>query len=100
MDMSFFEVFGAALMAFFTSVLGVVWNKADKAEKISEQNRIFLEHMDKNIDKTAELTERLTSLEASFSVEIKNLSLNIKRLESAVLRLYQENHPRFHSPDK
>jgi len=75
-----------AFLALLSAGTGVIWTKADRAEKTSETNKIFLSQLIKNLDKTAQLTERLTSLEASVQVEIKNLSVSIKRLESAVLR--------------
>ena len=94
MNVTLFEVVSAALMALFSAVLAALWRKAETAEKQADQNRIAVEHLCKTLDKTADLNERMASLEASFGIEIKNLSLNIKRLESAVLRLYQDEHSR------
>ena len=89
-----FEIIGGILMALVSGVMSVIWRKADRAEKLAEQNAMMLTHLARHSEKTGELTERLSSLEASFQAEIKNLSVTLKRLESAVMRLYQDNHPR------
>lgn len=81
-------------LTLLSGCVGVIWTKSDRAEKTSEANKIFLSQLIKNLDKTAQLTERLTSLEASVQVEIKNLSISIKRLESAVLRMNIDSHNR------
>lgn len=81
------ELIIPAALTLLSSCVGVLWTKADRAEKTSEANRLYLTQLIKNLEKTAILTERLSSLEASVQVEIKNLSLSIKRLEGAILRL-------------
>ena len=89
-----FELLLTSFVGVMAAVIGVVWNKADRAEKTAEANRVALSHLEKHLDKTNELTERLSSLEASFSVEIKNLSISIKRMESAILRMDQHSRHR------
>lgn len=87
MDINYFELLIMAYAGLIAAVVSVVWGKADKAEKTSENNKILLVHLSKNVDKTNEMSARLSSLEASVNVEIKNLSISMKRLESAVLRI-------------
>lgn len=87
--MEFFELLASAAMSLFAAVLGALWKKADRAEKLAENNKIILSYLSKNLDKTSELNERLSSLEASFGAEIKNLSISIKRMESALIRIDQ-----------
>lgn len=87
MEINYFEILVMAYTGLMAAVVSVVWSKADKAEKTSENNKTLLVHLSKNIDKTNEMSARLSSLEASVNVEIKNLSISIKRLESAVLRI-------------
>ena len=91
MQIEILEILAAILVALFSGVLGVIWLKADRAERTAESNKLFIAHLTKTVDKTSDLTERLTSLEASVSVEIKNLSTNIKRLENAILEIHQKN---------
>lgn len=84
--MTFFEMLAGAFAALLSGVVAVIWHKADRAEKTSDANRMFLEQFLKNLDKTAQLTERLSSLEASVHAEIKNISVSIKRMEATILR--------------
>ena len=91
-----FELLAGTSMSLFAAMLGVIWRKADRAEKMAEKNKVIVSYITKNLDKTGELNERLSSLEASFSVEIKNLSISIKRMESALIRMDQ-NTSRHHS---
>jgi len=63
---------------------------------LAENNKTILGYLTKNLDKTSEMNERLSSLEASFGVEIKNLSISIKRMESALIRIDQNASHRSH----
>lgn len=92
--MTLFELVSGALLTLLSAVVSVIWTKASNAERTAESNKIFLNHLIKNLDKTERLTERLTSLEASVNVEIKNLAISIKRMESAILRLHNADHDR------
>ena len=94
MDINLFELLLSTLVGVLGAIVGVLWNRADYAAKTAEANKATLEIISKNVDKTQQLTERLSSLEASFNVEIKNLSVSIKRMESAVLRLDQRGRTR------
>ena len=87
--MEYFELLAGIALSLFGAILGATWRKADRAEKIAENNRVILTYLSKNHEKTGELNERLSSLEASFGVEIKNLSVSIKRMESALIRIDQ-----------
>lgn len=91
MDINYFEIVLSMLTGVLAAMVRVIWTKADRAEKTAERNKTALTHITRHMDKTHELTERLSSLEASFSVEIKNLSVSIKRMESALLRLDQHS---------
>ena len=84
-----FELLLTSFVGVMAAALGVLWQKADRAEKMAAENRATLTHLEKHMDKTDELTERLSSLEASFSAEIKNLSVSIRRMESMIVRLDQ-----------
>lgn len=85
--MTLFELLTGCLVTLLSGIMAIIWAKADRAEKLADANNFFIEQFIKNMDKTAQLTERLTSLEASVQVEIKNLSVSIKRLEAAVLKI-------------
>lgn len=87
MNIEIFEMLTGILVSVLTALVGVMWRKADAAEKHAEANKAEIAHLSRNLDKTNELTERLSSLEASFNAEIKNLSVSIKRMESALLRM-------------
>jgi len=87
--MEYFEMLAGITLSLFGAILGATWRKVERAEKIAENNRVILTYLSKNLDKTGELNERLSSLEASFGVEIKNLSISIKRMESALIRIDQ-----------
>ena len=89
MEIDYYEMILTGFTGLISAVLGIVWKKVDEAEKTAQANRTTLAHLEKQLDKTTELTERLSSLEASFSAEIKNLSISIKRMESALLRIDQ-----------
>lgn len=89
MNIDIFELVLGSLIALLTWAAGVIWAKAERAEKTAQANATTLAHLEKQLDKTTELTERLSSLEASFHAEIKNLSVSIKRMESAILRMDQ-----------
>ena len=91
MDIHFFELLIGAFTTLLSAVVGVLWGKADNAEKIAESNRATLNHIEKQLYKTSELTERLSSLEASFATEIKNIAVSIKRMESMIVRLEHLN---------
>lgn len=86
--MTLFEMITGALISLLLPLMGVLWNKIDAAEKNAESNRIFLLHLSKQIDKTNDLAQRLTSLEATVNIEIKNLSVSIKRMESVILKSF------------
>ncbi len=94
MDTYFFELLLAAFTALLSAVVSVVWAKADHAAKTAETNKATLSHLEKQLDKTNELTQRLSSLEASFNAEIKNLSVSIKRMEGALIRIDQNGQHR------
>lgn len=85
--MTIFELITGSFITLFSAAMSIIWAKSDRAEKMADSNHIFIQQFIKNLDKTAQLTERLTSLEASVQVEIKNLSVSIKRLEAAVLKI-------------
>lgn len=85
--MEYFEILMGIALSLLAAILGVLWKKADHADKVGENNRLILEHICKDLDKTQDLTQRLSSLEASFNAEIKNLSISIKRMESALIRM-------------
>lgn len=87
--MEYFEILAGITLSMFAAIIGALWRKADRAEKMAESNALILGYLSKNLDKTGELNERLSSLEASFGVEIKNLSISIKRMESALIRIDQ-----------
>jgi len=87
--MEYFEMLAGIALSLFAAILGVIWRKADRAEKLAESNKLILGYLTKNLDKTGNLNERLSSLEASFGAEIKNLSISIKRMESALIRIDQ-----------
>ncbi len=92
MTYEIFELALGVLVSMLGAITAVIWAKVDRAEKTAEANKAMLGHLARHLDKTNELTERLSSLEASFSAEIKNLSISIKRMESAVLRLDQHRN--------
>lgn len=69
-----------------SAIITVIWKKADNAERISQQNKAAIEAFVHSVDKLSKVAERLSYLEASFSAEIKNLSMDVKRLEGAILR--------------
>jgi hypothetical protein len=85
MNLTLSELMGTLFVALCSAVLGVVWVKLDRTEKTADSNRIALSYLTKSIDKTMQMTERLTSLEAAFRIEIKNLSIAVARLESAMV---------------
>jgi len=87
--MEYFEILSGITLSLFAAVLGTIWRKADRAEKMAENNKVILSYLSRNLDKTSDLNERLSSLEASFGAEIKNLSISIKRMESALIRIDQ-----------
>ena len=87
MQIEIFEILVGVIAALFSAILSVLWIKADRAERTAQSNKLLLAYLTKTVDKTADLTERLGSLEALVSVEIKNLSTNIKRLEDAILNI-------------
>ena len=87
--MTLFDIVAGMFVAMLSGMVSVLWRKVERAEKSGENNRIIVEYLSKQIDKTNDLTQRLTSLEASVNVEIKNLSVSIKRMESAILRIDQ-----------
>ncbi len=87
--MEYFEILAGITLSLFAAILGAIWRKADRAEKTDENNKIVLTYLTRNLDKAGEMNERLSSLEASFGAEIKNLSISIKRMEGALLRLDQ-----------
>lgn len=87
--MEYFELFAGCCLSILTAMLGALWRKADRAEKTAENNKVLLSYLSKNLDKTNHLNERLSSLEASFTAEVKNLSISIKRMESALIRIDQ-----------
>ncbi len=87
MDLVITELFLAAFIALISTVLAVVWHKADKAERLAETNKFLTAHMAKNLDKTDQLTERLSSLESTVGIEIKNISVSLRRLEATVTKL-------------
>lgn len=87
--MTLFEMITGALISVLLPVMGVLWNKIEAAEKNAESNRVFLLHLSKQIDKTNDLAQRLTSLEATVNIEIKNLSVSIKRMESVLIQRFQ-----------
>ncbi|MGH1398517.1 MAG: hypothetical protein ACRBCT_04810 [Alphaproteobacteria bacterium] len=89
MENHIFEVLLAGTTSLLSAIVAVIWSRADKAAKLSEQNAIMLEQIRRQVDKTNDLTERLSSLEASFHAEIKNLSVSIKRMENALIRIDQ-----------
>lgn len=84
--MTLFEMITGALISVLLPLMGMLWNKIEAAEKNAESNRLFLDHLSKQIDKTHDLAQRLTSLEATVNIEIKNLSVSIKRMESVLLQ--------------
>lgn len=86
--MTLFEMITGALISVLLPLMGVLWNKIDAAEKNAESNRIFLTHLSRQLDKTNDLAQRLTSLEATVNIEIKNLSVSIKRMESVILQRF------------
>lgn len=88
--MTIFELITGSFITLFSAVIAIIWSKSDRAEKMAESNHVFIQQFIKNLDKTAQLTERLTSLEASVQVEIKNMTVSIKRLEETFLRIYGE----------
>lgn len=92
MTYELFELALGVLVSMLGAITAVIWTKVDRTEKTAEANKAMLVHLERHLDKTNELTERLSSLEASFSAEIKNLSISIKRMESAVLRLDQHRN--------
>lgn len=94
MEVKLFELLIAAFITLLSSVISVLWLKTERTEKMAESNKMLLAYLSKAIDKTASLTERLTSLEALASVEIKNLSASIKRLEGAILAINQDQKNR------
>lgn len=87
--MTLFEMITGALISVLLPLMGVLWNKIEAAEKNAESNRVFLLHLSKQIDKTNDLAQRLTSLEATVNIEIKNLSVSIKRMESVLIQRFQ-----------
>lgn len=87
--MTLFEMITGALISVLLPVMGVLWNKIEAAQKNAESNRVFLLHLSKQIDKTNDLAQRLTSLEATVNIEIKNLSVSIKRMESVLIQRFQ-----------
>jgi len=89
MQHTLFELLLGGGFSLLSAGVAIIWSRADKAAKLSEANRIMLENLNKNVDRTNDLTERLSSLEASFHAEIKNLSVSIKRMESALIRIDQ-----------
>lgn len=89
--MTLFEMIAGGFAALISGVISVLWGKVDLAEKSSESNRIVLDHLTRQMDKTNDLAQRLSSLEAAVNIEIKNLSVSIKRMESAILRLDQNS---------
>lgn len=89
MENHIIEAILAAAAGLMSAIIAIIWSRADKAAKLSEQNRVMLENLNKNADRTNDLTQRLSSLEASFHAEIKNLSVSIKRMESALIRIDQ-----------
>ena len=94
--MTLIELALAAFATLLTGAVSILWNKADGASKIADSNRLVLTHMSKHLDRTDNLAQRLSSLEASVNVEIKNLSVSIKRMESALLRIDQNARNRTH----
>lgn len=89
MEFQIIEILLSGIVGLLSAIVSIIWVKADNACRISQSNKIILEQLSQHIHKTNELTERLSSLEASFSVEIKNLSVSIKRMESALIRIDQ-----------
>ena len=87
--MTLYELTTAGFVALLSAVVGVLWTKIDATEKSANSNRILIEHLSKQMEKTNDLAQRVSSLEASVHVEIKNLSVSIKRMESAILRIDQ-----------
>ncbi|NCT40944.1 MAG: hypothetical protein GW778_04705 [Alphaproteobacteria bacterium] len=87
--MEYYEMLAGITISLFAAILGAIWRKADRAEKMAESNKVILTYLSRNLDKTSNLNERLSSLEASFGAEIKNLSISIKRMESALIRMDQ-----------
>ncbi len=87
--MQYFDLIIGGGTSLLAAVMGMLWRKADRAEKLAENNKTVLSYITKNLDKTSELNERLSSLEASFGAEIKNLSISIKRMENALIRIDQ-----------
>lgn len=96
MTYELFELALGVLVSMLGAITAVIWAKVDRAEKTAEANKVMLGHLARHLDKTNDLTERLSSLEASFSAEIKNLSISIKRMESALLRIDQNGRNRTH----
>ena len=92
--MTLFELIVGAFAALLSAVVSVLWNKVDTTEKAAASNRILVEHLTKQIEKTNDLAQRLSSLETAVNVEIKNLSISIKRMESAILRIDQNSRQR------
>jgi hypothetical protein len=88
--MTLFEIVMGAFLGLFSAVMSVMWSKIDAAEKNAENNRVFIAHLSRQLDRTNDLAQRVTSLEASVNAEIKNLLVSIKRMESALLRLDQQ----------
>lgn len=87
--MTLYELTTGAFVALLSAVVSVLWTKIDATEKSANSNRILIEHLSKQMEKTNDLAQRVSSLEASVHVEIKNLSVSIKRMESAILRIDQ-----------
>ena len=85
--MDLIQIFYTLALSMFAAILHVLWRKSDTAEKLAQNNRTQLEYIAKNVDKANDLSIRLSSLEASFQAEIKNLSISIKRMESALIRI-------------